>query len=236
MNRFLLAVPVAVGLHSLLLVMPFATFKEVQPVLAPVKRISVSLTSKTATRQVTKQPAKVEKKKKEAVKPKPKAEKVKPPFPPPPEPKTRPVIKRKVEPVKAEANQVRSAPKNLNPVAAVETGVETTKTEDPAELKEQQGETGASIVRKAMPLYQINPPPDYPYQARRRGFEGTVVIEALISVSGRVADLRLAASSGHRSLDKAAIKAVRKWRFTPGSQGGVMKEMWVRVPVSFRLK
>ena len=234
MNRFLLAVPVAAGLHCLLLVMPFATFKEVQPALAPVKRISVSLTSKAATRQVTKQhSAKVEKKKKEAVKPKQQAEKIKPS---PLEPEIRPMAKRKAEPVKAEANQVRSAPKNLNSVAAVETGVETIKTADPAELKQQQGVTGAFIVRKAMPLYQINPPPDYPYQARRRGFEGTVVVEALISISGRVADFKLAASSGHRSLDKAAIKAVRKWRFTPGSQGGVMKEMWVRVPVSFQLK
>lgn len=234
MNRFLLAVPVAVGLHCLLLVMPFAVFQEVQPILGPVKRISVSLTSKAATRQVEQQhSAKVEKKKKEAVRPKPQAEKINSS---PPEPSIRPMVKRKVEPVKTEANQVRSCPKNLNPVAAVETGVETTKTADPAELKQQQGETGASIVRKTMPLYQINPPPDYPYQARRRGFEGTVVIEALISISGRVTDFKLAASSGHRSLDRAAIKAVRKWRFTPGSQGGVMKEMWVGVPVSFRLK
>jgi protein TonB len=89
--------------------------------------------------------------------------------------------------------------------------------------------------QEAAPLYASNPPPEYPPQARRRGLQGVVIIEALIDVSGRVADLRPFSSSGHSILDKAALNAVRSWRFTAGIVGGKRKEMWVKVPVRFEL-
>lgn len=96
--------------------------------------------------------------------------------------------------------------------------------------------TGAgSGDQEAAPLYASNPPPEYPPQARRRGLQGVVTIEALIDVSGRVADLRPFSSSGHGILDKAALKSVRSWQFTPGIIGGKTKEMWVKVPVRFEL-
>jgi protein TonB len=62
-----------------------------------------------------------------------------------------------------------------------------------------------------------------------------VTIEALIDVSGRVADLRLYSSSGHSILDKAALNSVRGWSFQPGMVGGRRKQMWVKVPVRFEL-
>ncbi|MCW5206577.1 energy transducer TonB [Desulfobulbus sp. F5] len=96
--------------------------------------------------------------------------------------------------------------------------------------------TGAgSSDQEAAPLYASNPPPEYPPQARRRGLQGVVTLEALIDVSGRVADLRPFSSSGHGILDKAALKSVRSWQFTPGIIGGKTKEMWVKVPVRFEL-
>ena len=92
------------------------------------------------------------------------------------------------------------------------------------------------VVREAAPLYQSNPPPAYPRQARRRGLQGVVTLEVLVNAQGRVADLRLFASSGHRILDKAALKAVRGWRFTPGTVAGQQQQMWVKVPVRFQLQ
>jgi len=89
--------------------------------------------------------------------------------------------------------------------------------------------------QEAAPLYASNPPPEYPMQARRRGLQGVVTIEALIDASGNVADLRLFASSGHSILDKAALSSVRGWRFQPGTVGGRRKQMWVKVPVRFEL-
>ena len=95
-------------------------------------------------------------------------------------------------------------------------------------------DTGAGNT-EAAPLYASNPPPEYPMPARRRGIEGTVIIEALIDTSGSVADLRLSASSGYSILDNAALTSVHSWRFQPGTIDGKQQAMWVKVPVRFAL-
>ncbi len=92
------------------------------------------------------------------------------------------------------------------------------------------------VVQEAAPLYKSNPPPKYPRMARRRGLEGVVTIEAKIDINGRVEELRIFAGSGHTILDKAALKAVRTWRFSPGTVGGRTQSMWVKVPVRFELR
>lgn len=97
-------------------------------------------------------------------------------------------------------------------------------------------EAAARIIQKASPLYQINPPPKYPRIARRRGYEGTVVLEVFVDESGRPKKVVLFSSSGHTLLDKAALKAVRNWRFQPGRIDGISEAMNVKVPVRFQLK
>ncbi|MCW5212397.1 energy transducer TonB [Desulfobulbus sp. TB] len=92
------------------------------------------------------------------------------------------------------------------------------------------------MVREAAPLYKTNPPPKYPRMARRRGLQGVVTIEAKVNSRGTVDELRLFSSSGHRVLDKAALRAVRAWRFSPGTVGGRTQSMWVKVPVRFTLR
>jgi protein TonB len=66
--------------------------------------------------------------------------------------------------------------------------------------------------------------------------EGTVVVEALIDPAGVVRDTRIVQGSGHESLDQAAWDAVKEWRFRPGQREGRSASMWVRIPVTFRLK
>jgi protein TonB len=91
-------------------------------------------------------------------------------------------------------------------------------------------------VREAIPVYRSNPPPEYPAVARRRGYEGTVVVEVLVSKEGGVRDFRLFQSSGYRVLDRAATAAIKNWRFEPAKAGDEKIEMWVKVPVRFQLK
>jgi protein TonB len=93
----------------------------------------------------------------------------------------------------------------------------------------------APVLVQATPRYRDNPAPLYPNQARRRGLEGTVVLEVLVGPDGRVKDLKLAQASGHRLLDEAASDSVRSWAFEPGRRGDQPLEMWVRVPVRFEL-
>ncbi len=102
---------------------------------------------------------------------------------------------------------------------------------------EEHSATEASprIIQKASPLYQLNPPPQYPYLARRRGQEGVVVLDVSVDEYGRAAAVSLSVSSGFSLLDKAALKAVRKWRFQSGTINGIARKMKVQVPVRFRL-
>jgi protein TonB len=94
----------------------------------------------------------------------------------------------------------------------------------------------ASAVRLARPLYKQNTSPAYPRKARRLGYEGTVMLKVLINENGRVDDLTVLKSSGHPVLDRAALSAVRKWLFEPGTEGGIKKKMWVKIPIRFDLK
>jgi protein TonB len=93
-----------------------------------------------------------------------------------------------------------------------------------------------AVLKLARPLYKHNPTPPYPRKARRLGYEGIVMLKVLIDENGRVDDLTVLKSSGHSVLDHAALSAVRKWLFEPGSEGGIKKRMWVKIPVRFDLK
>jgi protein TonB len=93
-----------------------------------------------------------------------------------------------------------------------------------------------SFVREATPLYDRNPPPRYPQQARKRGIQGRVILKVLVGRDGRVADIGLQESSGHSILDNVALETVKGWAFTPGRRGEDAVEMWIRVPVLFELK
>lgn len=101
---------------------------------------------------------------------------------------------------------------------------------------------GASAVPAALPvvlaqpLYRENREPEYPPLARRRQQEGTVVLEALVGADGRVAELAVHLSSGHRLLDEAALKGVKNWRFVPGRRGAAPVALPVLVPVRFGLR
>lgn len=92
------------------------------------------------------------------------------------------------------------------------------------------------VSREAVPLYRRNPPPGYPRAAKKRGYQGTVVLSVLVNENGVVTNLWVFASSGYMILDNAAVKAVRKWLFEPGKIGDKNVEMWVKVPIRFQLK
>lgn len=89
--------------------------------------------------------------------------------------------------------------------------------------------------QKASPIYRVNPPPFYPRTARALGLEGTVELNVLVDAGGRVRDLKLFKSSGHKMLDRAAMESVKNWLFEPGKKGSHPVDMWVVVPMVFKL-
>jgi protein TonB len=81
-----------------------------------------------------------------------------------------------------------------------------------------------------------NPPPRYPAPARRRGLEGSVLLRVHVEADGTADKVEVLESSGHALLDRAARRAVSRWRFTPAKLAGMPVSGTVDVPVAFRLK
>lgn len=83
--------------------------------------------------------------------------------------------------------------------------------------------------------YLHNPKPPYPPISRRLREQGKVLLRVQISAQGTALDAQVRQSSGYERLDRAALAAVRQWRFVPGKRGGVPETMWFDVPVHFGL-
>ena len=77
-------------------------------------------------------------------------------------------------------------------------------------------------------------PPVYPPIAQSARVSGVVILEALIDVNGRVADVRVLRSIP--LLDAAAVDAVRTWRYTPTLLNGVPVSVLLTVTVNFTLQ
>ena len=96
--------------------------------------------------------------------------------------------------------------------------------------------TTASITPpRSDAAYLNNPRPAYPLAARRRGDQGTVLIRVLVTADGAAREVSLEKTSGHPSLDDAALAAVKSWRFVPARQGTQAIESPYVVPVVFKL-
>jgi protein TonB len=78
-------------------------------------------------------------------------------------------------------------------------------------------------------------PPVYPIEARRRREQGTVRLLVLVGPDGRVSDIELAASSGSQLLDRAALGAVRHWRWSPQRKDGAPVAVRGTVTIPFVL-
>lgn len=95
--------------------------------------------------------------------------------------------------------------------------------------------TGASVTSFARPLGGYQTTPHYPEAARREGAEGVVTLRFEVLASGKVGVVQVQRSAGRRDLDRAAIEAIRTWRFEPARRGKETVTVWVILPVRFEL-
>jgi len=77
--------------------------------------------------------------------------------------------------------------------------------------------------------------PRYPIGSRRRGEEGSVIFDVLVSKEGRAKTVTRVESSGFPELDNSAESAVSKARFTAGTRDGKPVEATARLTIIFRL-
>jgi len=158
--------------------------------------------------------------------PQPKAQ-PQPTFTPPPAPAPTPqpaVVQPAVVPVPVPAPPPAPVPAPQPAAAAPE----TPRLKEGDLIPAGTEDVAAKMVRRA------NIP--YPSLARVQRVEGTVLISALISETGRVLDAKVIRPINKAvGLNEAALQIVRQSLFSPPMKDGVRVKSWTTVPVDFKL-
>ena len=64
-----------------------------------------------------------------------------------------------------------------------------------------------------------------------------MTLRILVDVDGRPLQVQVERSSGHRSLDREAVRHVQqRWRFEPATRDGRPVQAWGLVPIDFSLQ
>jgi TonB family protein len=99
--------------------------------------------------------------------------------------------------------------------------------------------TTKQVSAKTLPQVSVGHPltlPEYPEHSRVDREEGTTYLQVLVGEDGAVLDVRIYRTSGYPQLDAAAASHARTgWRFVPGTENRVPAQMWVTVPIVFKL-
>ncbi len=159
--------------------------------------------------------------------------------PPPPKPKPEPVVKPKPK-LKPKPVAKPLPPPEPEPEPPAEVPVaKAAPPAPPVKAPPAPPSPAPGPVYKPVDVgvaYLNNPKPPYPSVARRRGWEGTVVLLLNLDKDGNPVSVDIADSSGHRILDKAALATVRRWRFQPATRDGeAVAASNVKVPIQFSL-
>ena len=77
---------------------------------------------------------------------------------------------------------------------------------------------------------------EFPASAKERGIDGTVTVGFEIDAEGRVAEVCLLESSGHRALDEAAYRVAPIYEFSPAFSGAEPVGTRLAIPVTFAVR
>jgi len=92
----------------------------------------------------------------------------------------------------------------------------------------------ASLDQK--PEARVRIKPVYPFEMRRSGLKGEVVVGFMVDSNGDARDPYIVRSN-NSGFDEAAIQAIMKWKFKPGRKGGAaVNTRRVQQPINFTLE
>ena len=110
-----------------------------------------------------------------------------------------------------------------------EVKIPQTTTIKPVRSKDQ---LGVEVIIPT-PIRRITPV--YPEKCKKEGIEGTVVLEIKIDEAGNVMDVQVL-KSVHPDIDKAAIEAIKKWKYKPVLKDGKPAPVVFAVTINFWLR
>ena len=96
-------------------------------------------------------------------------------------------------------------------------------------------EVKVTDTKVTMPVLVQEVKPQYPMGARKAGIEGVSQLKIRVLPDGSVGEIQLVKSAGDSSLDEAAQKAVKQWKFKPGLSGGKPIPVVMTLSVKFEL-
>jgi len=91
----------------------------------------------------------------------------------------------------------------------------------------------ASFTKEAELIKRVAP--DYPDDAAEKGIEGAVDLAFMVSPQGEVSDVTVVHSEPSSIFNRAAIAAVRRWKYQPRTVNGVAAEAHVQLRMTFKL-
>lgn len=117
---------------------------------------------------------------------------------------------------------------------------QTTTTPDAGTAQVTQSATGAAqplIVWEDRPRFRVPPrPAAYPPRAVELGQQGEALVRVRLDPDGSAAEILVWRGSGFDLLDRAALAAVRDWKFLPAVRDGRAVAAWVEIPIRFHLR
>ena len=76
----------------------------------------------------------------------------------------------------------------------------------------------------------------YPKQAIKKNIQGRAICQFFVETDGSITSVTIVKSSGNKSLDKAAVRVVKKMpKWKPGSVQGKIQRMGYYLPVNLRI-
>jgi protein TonB len=90
----------------------------------------------------------------------------------------------------------------------------------------------SKLDQQPTPKFQARP--QYPFEMRRAGISGEVLVDFIVDTNGDVRNA-FAAHSSQREFESAAIQAVSKWKVRPGRKNGHSVFTHMQVPIVFSL-
>lgn len=91
-----------------------------------------------------------------------------------------------------------------------------------------------STMLDRVPAARLQGQPIYPFEAKRNGVSGQVMVDFTVNERGDVVEAR-AVSSSDRVFEEAATRAVLKWKFEPGRRNGGVVPFRMVIPIQFSL-
>jgi len=152
-----------------------------------------------------------------------------PKVPPPPAPRPTPTPTPTA--AKPEPAQTLAIPEAVNTPAPAAAVAAPPPTPAPAPAAAAPAEPSQPIFDAAYLENSVA----YPPISKRMGEQGKVMLRVRVSPEGHAETVDLVTSSGFPRLDKAAVDAVKKWRFVPAKLGSQAVAATVKVPVNFTL-